>query len=255
MENAAARYRLYLALVGMGFIGPHQMRAARGVLSPRLDVDTCVPEQDPDRFDEFGIPKALRFGFERRHVYRGLGELLANEDVDGAIIATRNNRHRADALECMEAGVAPVSEKPLSDTLENADVMLEAARKFGLSRTCVLPSYTGHAANLEARHIVRTRKPVFRHGKAGYLQKWLRKLLATMTAAEGHDLAAWRKDPKQSGAGVTGDLIAHLLHETVFILGMPIVEARAERRWFVEGQASGQTEDTCFGQVRFENDG
>jgi len=252
------RYRLRLGLAGLGFIGHHQLRAARSVLSPRMNVDCCFPETvDQKRFEPIGKPEARRVGFEDDHIHKSLA-LLLKEQPDGVIIASRNNQHREHAEACMAAGVAVASEKPLADTLKNADAMLEAGRRFGIEKTCVLPSYTGHAAHIEARDVVQNQKKnakKLRHGRAAYNQMWLAKLLADMAAAEGHDLAEWRKDPKQSGkAGVAGDLIAHLLHQLIFMLDMKIVEARAERRWFVEGKESGMTEDTCFGEIRFEND-
>ncbi len=256
------RFRLNNAVVGFGFIGPNQTAAARSVRSPRLDVDVCVPETvDPDdRFDSIGKPTAVEYGFEPERIYRTVEDAVAAEadNLDGAILASRNNQHPGHAKTFMDAGVAVASEKPLADGIEGAHEMYEAGIKFGLERTCVLPSYTGHAACMEARHIVRSQKKSrsFRFGTTGYWQEWLKKLLAKMAAEEGKDQAAWRKDPNQSGkAGVAGDLVAHLIHQAIFVIDMKIVEAKAERRWFVEGKESGQTEDTCFGQVRFENDG
>ena len=77
----------------------------------------------------------------RRHTPRQSGsvfpdmqevdKLLARDDVDMVYIATPPFLHYPQALAALEAGKHVICEKPLAMTLEQADAMIDVARKRG----------------------------------------------------------------------------------------------------------------------------
>lgn len=88
---------------------------------------TAVASADAGRArafaDEYGIANA----YGRHH------DLLGRpEDVDVVYVATTNDRHQADAMACIEAGVPALVEKPFTLDLEQAEAVAAAARTAGV---------------------------------------------------------------------------------------------------------------------------
>ena len=65
-------------------------------------------------------------------VYPHAYELIARDDIDIVHIATPPSTHRELALECCVAHKHVLCEKPLAMTVQQADEMLDAARKCGI---------------------------------------------------------------------------------------------------------------------------
>jgi len=92
-----------------------------------------VAVADPD--PEGARRAAARAGAAR--TYRDYREMLARESPQLVAIAMRHPRlHRATALDCIAAGVHFLIEKPLSETLPEADEIVAAAERRGI-RTVV----------------------------------------------------------------------------------------------------------------------
>jgi predicted dehydrogenase len=75
------------------------------------------------RADRVGIPRACA----------SLGDALALEDVDAVTIATPPDTHAALAIEACEAGRHVVCEKPFALDSEEAERMLAAAQRAGVT--------------------------------------------------------------------------------------------------------------------------
>ena len=63
-----------------------------------------------------------------RH-YRDHRELLARERLDGAIVATPNDRHAEVGIACAECGLPVLMEKPITDTLASGRALLGCGRE------------------------------------------------------------------------------------------------------------------------------
>lgn len=80
-------------------------------------------------------PRA-RARFEEKYhgpTYETLAELLSGSKPDGVYIATPTKLHEELVLQCLEAGVHVLVEKPISTTLRAAEAMVEAASNRGLT--------------------------------------------------------------------------------------------------------------------------
>lgn len=213
-----------IAVVGAGLIGRrHAEQAARhGALCAVVDPS----EAGADVAAEFGAPH-----------FAALQDCLAAIRPDGAIVATPNDLHRAHAIACMEAGVPVLIEKPIADTLDAADQIVEAIARTGT------PALIGH----HRRHnpIVKRAKTAIMEGALGDIvvvqgQFWLYK-------PDDYFDASWRRG---AGAGPTLinlihdiDLLRHLCGEIIDISAM-----RSNR------QRGLDVEDTAALTLRFEND-
>src|SRR6202007_1830118 len=154
---------------------------------------------------------AHKWGYESHYTdWRKLIEDPAVELVD---IASPNDTHAEIAIAALEAGKMVLSEKPLARNLEEAQGMVDAAKKAG-TRTMVWYNYRRIPAVTLAKRIVTSGKlgRIF-HYRAKFLQDW------TISPAVQQGGTAWRLDVNVAGSGVTGDLLAHCIDTAIWLNG------------------------------------
>lgn len=118
---------LRLGVVGAGVIGrAHAQRiAAQGGC-------TLAGLADPS-------PAAQALADElRTPLFDSLGALLAQARPDGVVLATPNALHVSGALQCLAAGVPVLVEKPVADSVADAQRLVDAAQG------CGVPVLVGH---------------------------------------------------------------------------------------------------------------
>jgi len=107
-----------IGVIGVGHLGFHHAR----VYSTLEGVELAgVVDSNPDR----AMKVSLEFGAP---LFTATEELLA-KGVDAVSIVVPTSAHRAVALQCIEAGVDVLVEKPIAATIEEAEAIVEAARK------------------------------------------------------------------------------------------------------------------------------
>ena len=65
-------------------------------------------------------------------LYASIEEALAAGQYDGAIISSPNRFHYDQTMRCIEAGLTTLVEKPLTDDVETAKAIVDAARESGV---------------------------------------------------------------------------------------------------------------------------
>jgi predicted dehydrogenase len=125
--------RVRIAVAGAGLIGRRHIEEVRKSASADLAaiVDTAPAGAELAR--QAGVP-----------VYRSLARLFAAGRPDGVILATPNQMHVQGGLECVEAGVPVLVEKPIGDTVEGATRLVDTAEAAGV------PVLTGHHRNFSS---------------------------------------------------------------------------------------------------------
>jgi len=108
-----------IAIIGCGRIGQWHLKAYRR--HPEVEV-VAVADVDLTRAKAMAAEAGAR-------AYRSHTELLASETLDGASVCTVPATHREIAVDCLEAGVHVLCEKPLAVTVADLREMLERARK------------------------------------------------------------------------------------------------------------------------------
>ncbi len=148
-------------------------------------------------------------------------------------IVTPNHVHFAPAKLAMEMGFDVVCDKPLSFSLEEAQILAEVVEKTGRI-FCLTHNYTGYP-------MVRQAKAMVQNGVLGkirkvvveYPQGWLSSLLEE----SGQKQADWRTDPSRSGkAGCMGDIGTHAENLAEFITGLEIESLAADLSTMVPGR-------------------
>jgi hypothetical protein len=78
------------------------------------------------------VSKRLKAYKQPNNAYEDYREMLDKEkDLDAVLIATPDFRHAEHTIACLEAGLHVYCEKEMSNTLEGARQMVEAAKKSG----------------------------------------------------------------------------------------------------------------------------
>lgn len=118
---------LGVAVIGAGMAGKAHAaayRTASTLYSPVLPQIRLVSIGDVNA--EFGSLAARRFGYERNDTsWQAIAEA---DDIDVVSVVIANSLHREVVEGLLAAGKHVLCEKPLSDSLEDAHAMAEAAR-------------------------------------------------------------------------------------------------------------------------------
>jgi predicted dehydrogenase len=139
---------------------------------------------------------------------------INNPEIDLVDVVTPNNVHAEHSIAALEAGKHVACEKPLSNTLDGARQMAEAAEKAD-GKTFVWYNYRRCPAVAFAHQLCK-------QGKLGriyqirgcYLQDWAGPDTPLM----------WRFDGEVAGSGALGDLCAHTIDTARFITGDEVSE-------------------------------
>jgi predicted dehydrogenase len=153
--------------------------------------------------------------------------LVARDDVQLVDIAAPGDLHAPIALAALAAGKHVLCEKPLANTLAEAEAMKAAADAAypGGTRAMVGFNYRRVPALALARGLVaQGRIGTLRHLRAVYLQDWLADPDAPMT---------WRMRAERAGSGALGDLGAHIVDLARYLTGDEIAGVCALSETFV----------------------
>ncbi len=234
-DTQQAKVRMGMVGGGPGaFIGEVHRKAAR--MDGLADLVAGAFDIDPAKSLEMGT----QLGLDSSRVYNNFEEMIAAENklaadqrIDFVSICTPNNWHFPIAKAFLEAGFNVMCEKPVTLNLEEAQQLEEIVKKSG-QVFALMHNYTGYPMVKLARDMVQ-------QGDLGkilkivvqYPQGWLIHPIER----EGQMQAAWRTDPKQSGAaGCMGDIGTHAENLAEYITGLGITEMCADLGTFVEGR-------------------
>ncbi len=116
------------ALIGCGRISPNHIAAAKanGLEFVGLcDIDDKSLSDKIVKFDLQNVPK-----------YHDYKEMLSKEKPVLVAIATESGKHASIALDCIDAGCNLIIEKPIALSLDDADAIIEKAKKKNV-KVCV----------------------------------------------------------------------------------------------------------------------
>src|SRR6478672_9729772 len=205
---------LRVGMVGYAFMGAAHSHAWRTAprffdlpLQPQL---TAVAGRNAD-----GVRAAAdKLGWES--VESDWRRLIERDDIDLIDICTPGNTHAEIAIAALEAGKHVLCEKPLANSVDEAERMTAAAEeaaKRGVFAMCGLSYRRTPALALAKRMVEEGRLGSIRHVRAQYLQDWLSNENAPMT---------WRLDKEKSGSGSLGDIGAHITDTAQWLTGQKI---------------------------------
>ncbi|MFE5022029.1 Gfo/Idh/MocA family protein [Streptomyces sp. NPDC056656] len=153
--------------------------------------------------------------------------LIAREDVDVVDICTPGDSHAEIAVAALEAGKHVLCEKPLANTVDEAEAMVEAAERARARGQLAMTGFNYRrvpATALARRMVEEGRIGALRHVRVSYLQDWLVDPDFPLT---------WRLEKEHAGSGALGDLGAHAVDLAQYLAGEPLVGVSALTETFV----------------------
>lgn len=180
--------RVRLGLIGMGLMGAPHARTLIKIPECELVAASDIDEKRRAVAEEVGVRFYLRFE-----------EMIEKEDLQGVIIALPNHLHAPVGMVCAQRGLHLFIEKPIAQSLSEADRLIEAARQ---NRVRIL---VGHQRRFSG--LVEKAREIVAGGEIGRLVgvtiTWA--LLKPDSYFEGH--LSWRKE--KGG----GPILINLIHE------------------------------------------
>ncbi len=220
MEN------LGIGLIGYAFMGAAHSQAWRSAprffdlpLDPQLNV-LCGRNAEAVR------AAATKLGWKETET--DWRKLLGRDDVQLVDVCTPGDSHAEIAIAALEAGKHVLCEKPLANTVEEAEAMTAAAEKAKAQGIRSMVGFTYRrvpAIGLARRLVADGKIGTIRHVRAQYLQDWI---------ADPEAPLSWRLDKEKAGSGALGDIGAHIVDLTQYITGDTIGEVSARLETFVK---------------------
>ncbi|MFF1919672.1 Gfo/Idh/MocA family protein [Streptomyces sp. NPDC058221] len=153
--------------------------------------------------------------------------LIARDDVQLVDICTPGDSHAEIAIAALEAGKHVLCEKPLANTVAEAEAMAEAARRAADRGQVAVVGFNYRkvpAITYARKLIAEGRIGALRHVRATYLQDWLVDPASPLT---------WRLEREHAGSGALGDLGAHIVDLAQYLAGELLVGVSAVTETFV----------------------
>ena len=244
-ETGARRIRLGMIGGGTGaFIGyVHR-------IASRLDGDYELVAGALSSRAEVARESGRNIGLASDRTYDSWEQMLQAEaqrpdGIEAVSIVTPNHVHYGPAKAFLEAGIHVICDKPLTSTLEDARALASVQPKNG-AKFLLTHNYTGYPLVRQARELVQSGAlGNIRVIQAEYPQDWL-----STPASPDNKQAAWRTDPKRSGAGgAIGDIGTHAYNLLRFVTGLKTEAVSADLQSFVAGR---QVDDNVHILLRFE---
>jgi predicted dehydrogenase len=217
---------LGVGMVGYAFMGAAHSQAWRTAphffdlpLHPRM---LALCGRDSARVTQ----AAARLGWESTET--DWTRLVARDDVDLVDICTPGNTHADIAVAALDAGKHVLCEKPLANTVAEAEAMVAAAERAAEHGVRAMVGFTYRrtpAIGLARQLVEEGRIGEVRHVRAQYLQDWLVDPTSPMT---------WRLEKDKAGSGALGDIGAHVVDLTQYITGDRIVTVNGLLETFVD---------------------
>lgn len=217
--------RLGVALIGYSFMGEthsHAWRTAPRVFDLPFDVDMAVVV---GRNGEAAAKAASALGW--RESATDWRSVLERDDVDLVDICTPGNSHAEIAIAALEAGKHVLCEKPLANTVEEAERMAAAAEAAAGRGVRAMVGYSYRrvpALGLAQRLVADGRIGDVHHVRAQYLQDWLVDPEFPLT---------WRLEKDKAGSGALGDIGAHAIDLLQHVTGQSLTSLSGVQSTFV----------------------
>lgn len=237
--------RIRLGMVGGGndaFIGGVHRIASR--IDDQYVLVAGALSSTPEKARASG--EALGLASDRIYdTFARMAEVEAGREdgIEAISIVTPNHVHYAAAVEFLRRGIHVICDKPLTSTLDEAELLAAEAEKAD-ALFILTHNYTGYPMVRQAREMVtRGMLGTIRVVQVEYPQDWL-------TGPADNKQGEWRTDPARAGAGgSTGDIGTHAFNLVNFVTGLELESLSADLHAFVDGRL---VDDNAHVMLRFK---
>jgi predicted dehydrogenase len=217
--------KLRIAMIGHGFMGAAHSQGWRVAprffdLPARVEMALLV-----GRKPEAVAAAAETWGWaESSADWRSA---VRRDDIDIVDIVTPGASHVEIAIAALDAGKHVLCEKPLANTVAEAEAMADAATRAAANGVFAMVGFTYRrvpAATLARDLVAEGAIGEIRQVRAMYLQDWL---------VDPEVPLAWRLQKELAGSGSLGDIGAHAIDLAQFITGQRLTSVSGLLKTFV----------------------
>jgi len=207
-----AKQKLNVAMIGYDFMGRAHSNAWRQV--PRFFTDAPF---DPVLKivvgrNESKVAEAREcLGFEEHAT--SWRDVLARQDIDIVDICTPGDSHAEIAIAAAVAGKSILCEKPLANSVLDAERMLAAVNEAGVIHMLCHNYRRCPAVALAKQIIDEGQIGHINHYRGIYLQDWI---------VDPNFPRVWRLEKARAGSGSLGDILSHTMDLSRYLVGEPI---------------------------------
>ncbi len=205
------RKKLRLAMIGCGFMGKAHSNAWRQAthffpLKADVELDTICGCRGEGKVI---VPQAVaRWGFNRGST--NWHAVVASPEIDVVDIVAPNHVHAQIAIAAAKAGKHILCEKPLAMNSKQCAEMVKAVKKAGVIHMVNQNYRRVPAISLAKKMIENGSIGTIYHFRARYAQDWI---------TDPNFPLVWRLRKEVSGSGAHGDLNAHIIDLSRFLIG------------------------------------
>jgi predicted dehydrogenase len=218
-------------MIGYAFMGKAHSNAWRNVAS-YFDVPAFEQKVLVGRSSAGVADAAAKYGWaESSTDWRAV---LGREDIDIVDICAPGFLHAEITIAALASGKHVIVEKPLANTLAEAEAMAAAAHEARASgvQSMVGFNYRRVPALALARELIAEgRIGTVRHVRAAYLQDWL---------ADPESPMSWRLKREAAGSGALGDIASHAIDQVLFLLQDHVTEVSGRTHTFTSHRPGTQ---------------
>ena len=213
-NSPRASRALRVAMIGHGFMGAaHSVgwRQAQHVFDLPTPVEMAVVV---GRNEDAVAAHARKWGWQEHAT--DWRDVVARDDIDIVDIVTPGDSHAEIAVAALEAGKHVLVEKPLANTVAEAEAMTDAADRAASHGVRSMVGFTYRrvpAATLLRDLIAEGKVGRVQQVRAAYRQDWLVDPEAPLT---------WRLQKERAGSGTLGDIGAHAIDLVQFATGQDV---------------------------------
>ncbi|MCX7346428.1 MAG: Gfo/Idh/MocA family oxidoreductase [Alphaproteobacteria bacterium] len=246
-EKNTGRIRLGMVGGGQGaFIGAVHRLAAR--MDDHYDFVAGALSAEAKKAKASGE----ELGLAAERIYTDFKEMAKSEagrkdGIEAVAIVTPNHMHVPAAMAFIEHGIHVICDKPLALSLKEARALEKLLARKKNVIFALTHNYSGYPMIRQAKAMVAAGElGEIRVVQGEYPQDWL----TTALEKTGQKQAAWRTDPKRSGAGgCIGDIGTHTYQLMCEVSGLKAEELSADLSSFVKGRV---LDDNANVMLRFK---
>ena len=218
--------KVRIAVAGAGLIGLRHIEETQRSQSAQLSAIVDPSPRAAEIAKREGVP-----------IYSSLDELIAKARPDGIVLATPNQMHVEQGLQCIAAGIPVLVEKPVAHTLEEGKRLVETAER-------------ANAKLLVGHH--RPHSPILHKAVEVIKSGILGPIVAVMGSAvfykpdNYYDETPWRREPGG------GPILINMIHEVGNLRAM-VGEIVAVQAFASNATRKFPVEDTVAINLRFAN--
>lgn len=242
--------KLNIAMIGYKFMGKAHSNAWRQVSrffeTPFEPVMKVVCGRNEEQVKE----AAQKLGWQEHST--SWDEVVSRKDIDVVDICTPGDSHLPIAQAAAENKKAVFCEKPLANTIAEAEQMWEAVKRNGVTHMICHNYRRVPAVALAKRIIEEGQIGQVYHYRGTYLQDWL---------VSPDFPRVWRVEKSKAGSGALGDLVSHSVDLARYLVG-EITDVAGLLKTFITERpiekgsrtlAPVDVDDAALSLVKFEN--